>query len=396
MSPPRVSRSYFAALAIGVTAAVAASGCDGTVKDSCFDITGSVCTWAGTGDPAFNGDWLHRIQSALYWPVDLEFSPDGDAYLLDWQNHRVRRVVGGQVLETVIGTDDVGDGPAQGNELSDPGVPGTTVSLNHPTDVVFDASGIMILSAWHNHKLRRFDPATAYDRILAGGQPGFSGDGMDAQTAQLNQPKGAVVSARDGAIYVVDARNVRVRRIDAATHVIDTVAGGAPGYGGDGGPPLAASFMFQKDSDNPEPGGAIAIDADNRLYVADTENQRIRRIDLDAGVVDTVAGNGTAGFGGDGGAATDASLNYPRDVEIAPDGRLFIADTDNHCVRAVDLGTGVITTVAGQAGQRGFAGDGDVALSAQFNRPFGIAFDAAGDLYVADTFNNRIRKVVRP
>jgi DNA-binding beta-propeller fold protein YncE len=175
------------------------------------------------------------------------------------------------------------------------------------------------------------------------------------------------------------------------------------GAGGDGGPPLAAQFSFQRGldqtggdgGDNPEPGGAIAIDAAGRLYVADTENQRIRRIDLTLQTVETVAGDGTAGGGGDGGPATAAQLNYPRDVEISPDGRLFIADTDNHRVRAVDLTTGVIETIAG-SGAPGFAGDGGGARDAAFHRPFGIGVDAAGDLYVADTFNNRVRRVVQP
>jgi DNA-binding beta-propeller fold protein YncE len=219
---------------------------------------------------------------------------------------------------------------------------------------------------------------------------------MDARTALLNQPKGIAISHRTGSIFIVDARNTRIRKIDGTTGIIDTVAGGpVRGYGGDGGPPLGASFAFQIPSDNPEPGGAIAIDDQDRLYVADTENQRIRRIDLELGVIDTIAGNGTPGFGGDGGLAVSAQLRYPRDIELGPDGRLYIADSDNHRIRAVDLTTGIITTVAGD-GNPAFAGDGGPATAAELARPFGIAFDAAGDLYIADTFNNRIRKVVRP
>jgi len=129
--------------------------------------------------------------------------------------------------------------------------------------------------------------------------------------------------------------------------------------------------------------------------VADTENQRIRRIDLTAQTIETVVGDGTAGFGGDGGPATAAQLNYPRDIEFGPDGRLFIADTDNHRIRAVDLTTGIIQTVAGN-GDPGYAGDGGSALQASFHRPFGLGVDAVGDVYVADTFNNRVRRVVQP
>jgi sugar lactone lactonase YvrE len=382
--------------------AVAAAGCDHIPSDSCTLVAGSVCTWAGTGDTAFNGDGYHRVQTALDLPMDLEFGgPNGRAYILDWQNHRVRRVGAADVVETVIGTDTAGDGPTpgptSGDETQDPGVPGITVSLTHPTNVVFNAAGMLILSAWGNDKMRRYDPVTGLEEIIAGGQPGFSGDTGDAKAAQLSQPKGAAVSATDGSLYIIDAGNARVRRIDGATNVIDTVAGsGTPGFGGDGGPPLGASFAFQDAAANAEPGGAVALDAGGRLYVADTLNQRIRRIDFNTGEIDTFAGNGTAGFSGDGGAATDASLNNPRDVAFGRDERLYIADTDNHCVRAVDTITGIITTVAGQPGQSGYAGDGGEAVGALFNRPFGIAFDATGDLYIADTFNNRIRKVTQP
>jgi sugar lactone lactonase YvrE len=217
---------------------------------------------------------------------------------------------------------------------------------------------------------------------------------MPAIGALLNQPKSVVVSPTTGAVYLADTRNFRVRRIDT-DGVITTVVGGAmAGFGGDGGSPTAAQLKFQMANDNPEPGGGLALDDQERLYIVDTENQRIRRADLVLNVIETVAGDGRAGFSGDGGPATDASLNYPRDVEIGPDGRLYIADTDNHRVRAVDLTTGIITTVAGN-GSGAFSGDGGAPLAAGLRRPWGIGFDAEGSLFIADTFNNRIRKVAR-
>jgi DNA-binding beta-propeller fold protein YncE len=391
MANPTSSILWLAALA-------SLLGCDAPRSAGCSGLPGSICTWAGTGEPAFTGDGDDRRQSALYWPLDLEFAPapDGRAYVLDWQNHRVRRVDADDTFETVIGTDEVGDGPDQGDETVAPGVPGTTVNLNHPTDVQFDQAGTLYLAAWHNHKVRRYDPASGLEVVACGSGPGFAGDTMDASGALLNRPKGLAISRRTGAIFILDAANFRVRRIDAESGVIDTVAGGPTlGYAGDGGPPLSAAFAFQMPGDNPEPGGAIALDDADHLYVADTENQRIRRIDFDQNVIDTVAGNGLAGFSGDGGLAVSASIRFPRDIEIGPDGRLYIADSDNHRVRVVDLATGIITTLVGD-GTPGFAGDGGPALGARLNRPFGIAFDGAGDLYIADTLNNRVRKVVRP
>jgi sugar lactone lactonase YvrE len=399
MSGIRADRALAAVLALAVPAA-ALGGCGGDDASSAKCNSGTICSWAGTGEKAFNGDGLDRRVSAMYWPMDLEFAPDGRPYVLDWNNHRVRRVNTDDKFETVIGTDNVGDGPYPdaSPERVAPGVPGTTVYLNHPTDVVFAPDGSLILAAWHNHKIRRLDLTTGLVDITCGNGPGYNppGDGVPALTALMNQPKAVVVDA-SGAIFAVDARNFRVRRI-GPDGVIQTVVGvGMRGFAGDGGPVLQAQFAFQRaDDDNPEPGGGLAMDpqAPGVLYIVDTWNQRIRRADLANDVVETIAGNGTAGFSGDGGPATEASLNYPHDVEVGPDGRLYIADTDNHRVRALDLTTGIITTVAGN-GNNAYGGDGGDPLRASLNRPFGVAFDAAGNLFIADTYNNRIRKVTR-
>jgi sugar lactone lactonase YvrE len=136
----------------------------------------------------------------------------------------------------------------------------------------------------------------------------------------------------------------------------------------------------------------VVCDGQGRLYVTDSLNNRVRRIDFNANIITTVAGNGAAAFGGDGGPAVDASLNNPRDLEFGPDGRLYIADENNNRVRALDLDTGIITTVAGN-GEAAFAGDGGPAVDASLNRPSGLAFDDQGRLYIGDTYNHRIRRV---
>jgi sugar lactone lactonase YvrE len=186
-----------------------------------------------------------------------------------------------------------------------------------------------------------------------------------------------------GNVYIVDTYNNRIRRVDAHG-VITTIGGtGSAGYGGDGGPATNARF------NNPH---GIASDPAGNVYVADPPNQRIRRIDANSGIVTTVAGSGAGGFGGDGGPATAARLNYPKGVEIAPDGSLYIADNNNHRVRRVDLATGIITTVAG-TGTAGFSGDGGPATAARLDEPRNIAFDSAGRLYIVDQNNGRIRRV---
>lgn len=373
--------------------AAAMPACGG--DDACAP--GTLCAWAGTGKPQFDGDGQDRGATSMYWPMDLSFAPDGRAYVLDWQNHRVRRVGLDGRVETVMGNDGIGDGPYDLSDLQPPGAPGATVELNHPTDVDFLPDGRVVVAAWHNHKLRVLDPATGLVTVLIGRGPGVvggpNGDGGPAEMALLNQPKSIAVDPAGG-ILVTDSRNQRIRRI-APDHVITTLAGagGPAGLSPDPGPCLDAKFFMQRQDDNPEPGGNIALDAAGRIYLADTYNDRIRRIDPASQVVETIAGTGVPGFAGDGGPATAAQLKRPRDVELGPDGRLYVADTDNERIRAIDLATGIITTVAG-GGTHDPAEAGTAATDAKLQRPFGIAFDATGALYVADTFANRIWKVV--
>jgi hypothetical protein len=373
-----------------ILVALPLAACGGGDEADCGQ-PGAICTWAGTGTRSFDGDGRPVKQSSLYWPVDMEFAPDGPGYVLDWQNHKVRRVEPDGTFKTVIGGDLPGDGPPDLGDLTDAGASGRTVELNHPTDIQFLADGTLILAAWHNHKIRRFDPRTGLVHVLCGREPGDVADNVPLKAARLNQPKSVAVTAA-GDIYVADGNNARIRKL-GRDGMVTTVAGSRmAGFSGDGGPPMQALFNMQQRNENPEPGGSIALDG-NRLYIADTLNHRIRRIDFDAALVETVAGTGEGGFSGDGGPALAARLNAPRDVELGPDGRLYIADTDNHRVRVVDLATGIITAVAGDGEGPGFAGDGGPAVKARLNRPFGIAFDREGALYISDTLNSRIRRV---
>lgn len=358
-------------------------------QPSCSDSSGTICTWAGTGSAAYDGDGNDLRDSHFYYPVDLTFTGSG-AYILDWNNHRVRRVTALNTLETVIGADGVGDGDPAKADRNPPGIAGTEVLLNHPTDIVELPGGMILLTAWHNHKLRHYDPGTGLVYITCGGPAGFSGDDGPARSAQLSQPSQTVVGP-DGSLYILDQRNQRVRRISPSDTIRTVVGTGEAGYAGDGGPPVAAKINMAA-GNNPPTSGALAVDAQGRLYISDTLNHRIRRVDFGADIIETVAGNGVAGYGGDGGAAVAASLNNPRDIQIGPDGRLYIADEKNNRIRAVDLDTGIITTVAG-TGAAGFGGDGGQATNARLNRPSGIAFDDNGYLYIADTFNHRIRRV---
>ncbi len=356
----------------------------------CSETPGSICTWAGTGEAGWDGDSQPLLESKFYWPVDLTITPSGEFYILDWNNHRVRHVTAELTLETVIGTDFVGDGPFDQSDLTPPGAPGNTVNLNHPTHLIALPDGTLVLTAWHNHKLRVYDPITGLVFVMCGAGAGFAGDGGPAVDALLNQASQTVLGP-DGGLYILDQRNQRVRRI-APDGTISTVVGtGDAGFAGDGGSPLNAQIRMPSGS-NPPPGGALAFDNEGRLYISDALNHRIRRVDFQLDLIETIAGNGQAGFSGDGGQATEASFNNPRDIVFGPDNRLYVADEFNHRVRAIDLTTGTITTVAGN-GTTEFTGDGGPATASSLNRPAGLEFDAEGHLYVADTYNHRIRRV---
>ena len=218
--------------------------------------------------------------------------------------------------------------------------------------------------------------------IAGTGARGYAGDGGPAAAAVLNLPRAVAVTG-DGDVLIADTDNQRIRRIEAATGVITTIAGvGRFGHGGDGGPATAARLASPQ---------ALALAPDGTVFVADTRNARIRRIDPGTGVITTIAGTGESGDGGDGGPATAARLSLPRGLTVAPDGSLYVADSGAHRVRRVDP-AGVITTVAG-VGQRGCTGDGGPAADAALAAPSGLAVGPEGSLYIADAANNRIRRV---
>jgi streptogramin lyase len=386
-SPKSKRRAVLALYALTLGAA----GCS-TANHDCSDMPGVICTWAGDGKLAFDGDGHALTNSSFYWPVDLTIDRKLGTYVLDWNNHRVRKVEADGTLKTVIGSDFVGDGPDDMSDLKPPGAPGTEVLLNHPTQLVPMPDGSMTLVSWHNHKLRHYDPKTGLVTVTCGNAPGFAGDGGPAAKAKINQPTQLVV-ADDGTQYFIDQRNQIVRTIDP-NGIINTLAGTPTmaGFAGDDGPAKDCKLSFPTGS-NPPPGGGLALDGDKYLYVSDSLNNRIRRIDLESKVITTIAGTGEMGFSGDGGMAIKAKLNFPRKLTFGPDGRLYFGDQNNNRIRAIDLKKGTITTVAGN-GKKDFDGDGVLPTEAALNQPTGVTFDHDGAMYIVDTFNSRIRRVL--
>ena len=226
-------------------------------------------------------------------------------------------------------------------------------------------------------------PIGNIDTVAGDGSSGSSGDGGPATSASLSFPFGSVGVDKFGNIYIPDTFNNLVRRVDAITGIITTVAGGGSGLG-DGGPATSASLDFPT---------KVVLDNDDNLFIADEGHNRIRRVDALTGVITTVAGDGSNGFSGDGGAATSASLSFPEGMALDTVGNLFIADQGNSVIRRVDVNTGIITTVAGTPGSFSFDGDGGPAASAKLNFPTDVLVDQNGNLFIADLSNNRIRRV---
>ena len=258
----------------------------------------------------------------------------------------------------------------------------TTVPLVMPSAIAFDGQGNLYLADTANHVIRKVDPAGHITTVVGTGTQGFSGDGGVAPAALLDSPQGVAVNSAN--LYIADTHNHRIRRVQLATGIITTVAGASSiGSSGDNGPASAATL------DAPT---ALALDNKGNLYLADTRGQRIRRIDALTGVITTVAGTGAQGFEGDGGAATAASMDSPGGLAVDSNGNLYLADTHNHRIRRIDTATGAITTVAG-TGVSGFAGDNNSATTAKLTLPHGISIDTQGNIYISDTANHRIRRI---
>ena len=336
-------------------------------------VGGEITTIAGTGSAGFSGDGMLGTSASLDNPIGLAADAIGNVYVADSGNHRIRLINLQGIITTVAGTGEPGYGGDGGAA--------TEALLDGPTGVATDATGNLYVADYRNQRVRRIDSAGVITTVVGTGEPGYSGDGAAATEALLDGPTGVAADAA-GALYVADYRNQRVRRIDSAG-VITTVAGtGESGYGGDG----RAATEALLDG----PFGVAAQDSGS-VYVAELSNHRVRRIGT-VGIITTVAGSGQPFHRGDGGSASEAQFSHAlADVAVDLNGNVYVTDSYDHRVRRVDA-AGRVATFAG-SGTAGFQGDGGPAIEAQLGTPGGVAVDATGDVFVADTWNHRIRKV---
>lgn len=418
-------------------ALLAAASCRDPEEPACdVDGVGVLCTIIGSGENGYDKDAdtteLPALRAKMSLPQDTLTGADGTLYVLDWNNHRLRRLTPEGMLAWVAGRGELG------GTLDDP----MNGDFNHPTNIIFDQSGDNILmAAWHNSKVRIINRANGEIHDTCGdGKRAYFGDDGPAMKASLDLPASLAFDPA-GNLVIMDQANQVLRYVDSAGDihrlagrcVVDAPEPVGPGPcaegvepvqcpAGDNGPsgkytcgdpamfcskpctpgysgddiPATEMRMAQPFGQSAAPAGRIAYSKDGELYFADTSNHLIRKIDKD-GIVRRVAGTPPMGgvpqngYAGDGGPATDAKLNFPVDLAFTDDGTLIFSDVRNHCIRAI-APDGTIDTVAGKCGQSGYEGDGGAPEDALLNLPFGVEW-VDGVLHIADTGNSVIRRV---
>jgi trimeric autotransporter adhesin len=365
----------FILLSLSVLISLACGGSNSSSTSS----TSIISTIAGTGTSGYNGDGIAATNAEISLPWGVVSDSNGNIYIADTVNNRIRKVDTSGIISTIAGTGASG--------YSGDGDNPTVAELDQPYDIVICFNGIaneIYFAEAPNHIIRRIDGMGKIRTFAGTGTGGFSGDTGQADIAQLKMPAdvfAVVDNLHKITLYIADMMNNRIRKITPGC-VISTIAGtGTEGYSGDGGAATSADLKT--------PSG-VAADSNGNVYIADTGNHRIRKINT-GGIISTIAGTGTPGFSGDGGAATSADLKTPEGLEIDSSGNLYFADSGNHRIRKINTG-GIISTIAG-TGAPGFSGDGGDPLDAQLNKPKDISIDINGYIYIADFNNNRIRRI---
>lgn len=330
-------------------------------------MTASVRTVVGTGQPGCSDTQVND-------PFGLVIGPDGALYFCEVGNQRIRRLdLQAATITTVAGTGERG--------YSGDGGLATDAAMNMPHELCFDRAGNIYVVERDSHAVRKIDRDSGVISTVAGtGEAGFSGDGGPATQAQLQQPH-SIAFDSNGDLLICDIRNHRIRRLNLDTGIIDTFAGtGAQEPTPDGAPIQGTPLNGPR---------TIVVGLDGSLFLALREGNQIVRLDPASGQIHHLAGTGQQGHTGDGGPATQATLAGPKGLAYGPDGTLYIADTENHAIRAIDLASGVISTVLG-TGERGDGPEPD-PLACRTARPHGLWATPDGGLYVADSEAHRIR-----
>lgn len=339
-----------------------------------FFYSQNIITYAGNGTYGFNGDNILATSASIANATGIATDSAGNLYIADDDNHRIRKVNKSGIITTIAGT---GIGGYSGD-----GGPAILAQLNEPRAVAVDKHGNVYISDLANCRIRKINTSGIITTLAGNGSVGFSGDGGSAILASFNRPVGITVDLI-GNVYVADWNNNRIRKINTSG-VINTFAGnGSASYSGDGGMAINASLHYPHD---------VCVDASGNIYIADANNNRIRKVNA-SGVISTFAGGGS--FFVNGALATTVGMDYPITITSDAAGNVYFVIENFNRICKVDL-SGIISVVAGPWFPNGYAGDGGPAISAVFYYPRGISIDGFGNLFISDTQNSRVRVICAP
>ena len=338
----------------------------------------TIDTVAGTGEAAYIGNRGKATYVIVAYPFGVEFGPDGSLYICEVGNHRVLRVdLESQQLTTVAGTGRQG--------YAGDGGPAIEAELNEPYEIRFDESSNLYFVEMKNHLVRKVNAQGVISTIAGTGKSGVRSYGGPGIEAELNSPHSIALDRNNG-LYIADIGNHRIRRLDLGSGKIETIAG-------NGGKQLPRDGQVARGQAMVGPRALFIEGA--TLWIALREGHSVWRMDLRDGLLHHVAGTGKKGYGGDGRDARQARFDGPKGIAIGPAGHVYVVDTENQAIRRIDIRTGKITTIAGQGpAHRGGAGDGGPATAAELARPHGICVGRDGTVYIGDTLNHRVRRVV--
>ena len=336
----------------------------------------SIQTVAGTGQPGYTGDGGPALEATMREPFMCDFDPAGNLYVCEAMNHIVRRIDARTgVITTVAGTGELGYTGDGGSALQ--------ATFHEPYSLAIAPNGDIYVVDRLNAAVRCIDGETGVIDTVAGtGEPGYSGDGGPGDRAQLREPNDCFLD-HSGGLLIADIQDQRIRRLDLATGVIDTFAGtGELNREGNGRPATEAGIMGAR---------AVCVDPEGYTYIAEREGNGVRLVGKD-GLMRTLGGDDMEfGYSGDGGHALAAAWAGPKGIRCAANGDVIVTDTENHAIRHIERSSGLVNTIAG--GRLGGHGDGGPARDAGLDRPHGCAVAPDGTIYIADSNNHRIRVV---
>ena len=337
---------------------------------------GIIQTILGNGEEGWYGDGGPALKAACQLPYACEFDSQGNMIVCMGRQHRIRRMDAQTGIITLVA------GTGEGGYAGDGG-PATEAAINQPYGLAVDTNGDMYFSQRFDPAVRKIDGQTGIISTIAGtGEFGYGGDGGPGNQAPLREPNDLFLDGKGG-LLIADIQDQRIRRVDLTTGIITTFAGtGEKSRSGDGKPAAEASLMGPR---------AVCMDSHGTIYIAEREGNGVRKISPD-GFLTTIAGaDSVFGYSGDGGPAMAAEWGAPKAMRCDLNDNIIVVDTENCAVRRIDARTGIVTTIAG--GREGGEGDGGPAVDAGLGRPHGCGINAYGDLFIADTDNHRIRAV---